>query len=158
MILKKPGAGSGKFIAVGIIIAILAGLYTFDYAVSKSYEIEILSITPSGDIVADGKSVVEIKIRLTRGDAVIARHKMVAVPKGGGSLKNSKILTDQNGEVTFQYTPYLASDYVEAKPAKIEIFDDSNSIFISVPKRIEIILNLCDPEGSDDNSTNDGIF
>jgi len=158
MSLKKTPSKSGKFIALGIIIAIFAGLYLFDFALSKTYDIEILSITPSGKIIADGKSVVEIKIRLTRGNSAIAGHKIVAVPKDGGSLKNAKILTDQNGEATFQYTPYLSSDYVEAKPAKIEIYDDNNSIFISVPKRIEIILDLCDSESSDDNSTNNGMF
>jgi hypothetical protein len=141
-----------------IIIALLTGLYGLDYIISKSYQIEIVSVMPSSAIPADGKTIVAIKIRLTRNGKTVENHKMVAIPKGGGSFKNSKIVTDRNGEAIFLYTPYLASDYVEAVPTNIQIYDDSNSLFISVPTRIVLTLDLITPETSEDNSTNDGMF
>ncbi len=149
---------SSRAVVSMILILLLTSLYLIDYAISKAYDVEVVSITPSDNIVADGKSVVQIKVRLSFRNKYIQNHKLIAIPKGGGSFKNSKLLTDSNGEATFQYIPYLSSEFVKAKPIKLEIYDDDNSIFISVPARKTIVLDVVDSIGDANDDTNDGIF
>ncbi len=155
---EEKKKSKAKWIAVLTIVAVLVLAYAIDISIRMTYQFEVMSIS-SDTIVADGKTPVEIEIELTQFGKPKAGHKLMAVATGGGSFKNQILLTDENGRATLIYTPYLATDYVKAGETELEILDYSNSIFVSVPCKLVLTLDLQMPEGGGGGShTNEDIF
>ncbi len=124
-----------KLIIFFSVIAILLGLYSFDFVRAKYFIIEIYDVYPV-PAVADGTSPIYISVRLTNKNGnPIEGHSLFALPRNGGIFRSARQLTDSNGECKFIYFPIKASGLYELDDAIISITNESNSIFIEVPTR-----------------------
>ena len=146
-----------KLIITGILVAIFLSFYVVDCIVAASYSIKVSDVNPSPS-PADAKTPVSITVQLTKGNEPIEGHVLYALTKGGGSFKSVRLKTNKDGEAVFTYYPYLASQYLPAGKVEIEIRDESNSLLVSVPAKMEFNIELIDPPASDNNSTVDSIF
>ena len=68
--------------------------------------------------------------------------------------------TDENGELVVDYTCYKARKSDKITPIILTVTDEDNSIFITVPARVEYTLQMirAPEEASDDGMKTDDIF
>lgn len=145
-------------VLVGILVAI-AALYGIDIMIAKSYTIEVVSVSPQ-TVPADGKTPVTLEVRVMQNGNIKKSHLINAVTANGGGFESKHVLTDKNGIARFTYYPYLKTNLNEIVDVKLSFIDESNSIFVSVPIRTEIVIKTIKPENTTDSgaSTNDSIF
>ena len=117
-------------------------MFAFDYFWSKTYEVEIVSVsnyTP----YADQSERVEITVKVTHFGKPMVGHSMFAL-QDAGRMMNYTDTTDENGLATFVYVPHEVSKF-EPNPkldVYIRIRDESNSIFWEVNAYNVVELNL----------------
>lgn len=135
-----------KIIVILAIICVLGGLFLYDFVGSKNYEYETADNIPE-QIVADGISPYKFKIRLTKDDAPVAGHT-INIVASNGTLRSSRLVTDENGEIQIIYYAYL---YLNDKLTPMEdvtftLSDEDNSSFIMVPARYTFTVKSVKPE------------
>ena len=140
-------------------VAVLAlGGWGFDLLWARAFTVEVVSVSPNPGI-ADGQTPVTIRVKVTRGDDACAGHILFATTLNGGSFKAERVSTDAEGVAEFIYYPYLKSRLNTLTDVKIRIADESNSLFVSVPARADLLLPMVEAEGGEDNkNTNDSMF
>ena len=137
-----------KSITVSAVILLLSGFYITDYIVSQQYSFEL--VAKSDDvIIADGVSSVRFRIKLTKDEQPVANHKIYFYASNG-SLPTSRLLTNENGLITFTYYPYL---YVNDKVTPLEdvtiyLQNESNSYFFMVPATWKFTMPVEKPQYS----------
>ena len=147
-----------KLIVIAAIIVVFGAFCLTDWLISLSYTMQVISVSPQ-PAYADGETPVNIKIKLTRGGKPVAGHVLYTLPKKGG-LKAARVLTKEDGTADFVYFPYLASGYIKAGKVGFQTRDESNSIFVSFPARLDFDISLQAPQDLGDGSghTVDEIF
>ena len=128
-------------IVVGIIVAVFVLLYTYDYLRMKTYAMEMYSISPE-EPVADVKQQVTVVIKLTKNGVPVKGHTLFALAMDGGQMRGNRSVTDEYGMAAFTYIPYTESRLLPAKPVRVEVVDESNSVFIEVNAKYEFYINL----------------
>ena len=142
-------------VAIGVLIA---GLYFVDVLIADRYDIELVQMTPE-TVPADGQTSVESTLRVTRNGEVKSGHTLYGLSKNGGGFKSTRLVTDQNGEVTFLYYPYLKTSLNTLTDVVLKFTDESNSIFVSVPATKEVTVKITEPnQGNGTTITTDDIF
>lgn len=150
--------GKGKYIAVAVIALLLLGGWGFDAVRAKSFSIEVVSVTPDPG-VADGQTPVTVQIQVTRNGTPCEGHILYGVSHNGGSFRAKRVPTDENGIAEFIYYPYLKSKLNQLTDVTLSFTDESNSVFVAVPARLQTVLRMVEPEeGSGDKQTNEGMF
>ena len=128
------------FVCLCLVAVVLCGL-GFDYARSKTFKLEVESITPENP-VADNRQPVEIVITLTRFGKPIEGHTLYLLPQNGGSMVKNVVKTDEKGRATFTYNPYSETFLMKAQPVTFYCHDESNSIFFEINANITFVINL----------------
>ena len=83
---------------------------------------------------------------------------IAALVEGKGSMSANKARVDENGLVTFRYYPYYYLEGVNDAGTVTLVFRNvSDSVFIGIPKRIRIDLNVEKPDSMNGN-TMDNLF
>ncbi len=142
------------------VVLVIMLLYSYDLYRSKEFIIEVLEINPN-PAPADGQTPVEIKVELKRTNGEkVAGHNLYAIPLEGGTMRSNRVLTDEEGKAEFIYFPYRDSPSLRAHPVKIQIIDESNSIFFEINASTITTVNLIKPEtsGNDIGITTEDIF
>lgn len=122
-----------KLILTGVVASLLGGCYIFDAVEASRYDFEL--IAQSDDyVIADGVSSVRFRVQVTRDEVPVVNHKIYLFASNG-SLPNSRMLTNDRGQITFMYYPYL---YVNDKVTPLEdvtitLQNESNSYIFMVP-------------------------
>ena len=126
--------------------------------IADRYDIELVQMTPE-TVPADGQTSVEITLRVTRNGEAKSGHTLYGLSKNGGGFKSTRLVTDQNGEVTFLYYPYLKTSLNTLTDVVLKFTDESNSIFVSVPATKEVTVKITEPnQGNGTTITTDDIF
>ena len=135
-----------KLIVLLACVAVLGGLYLYDYILSTKYEYEMVD-SSSEVIVADGASTVRFTARLTHGGQPVEGHT-IYLYVSNGSLPSSRFVTDEDGEFTFRYYPYLYlnDDLTPLEDITIYMQDESNSVFFLVSASAEFTYSVIEPE------------
>lgn len=144
------------WVILTIVVLLLAGT-VFDYFRSKTVSIEVVSISPE-TVVADSSIPVDITLRVTKRGKLAVGDDIAALVEGKGSMSANKSRVDENGLVTFRYYPYNYLEGInEAGTVTLVFRDISDSVFIGIPKRIRVDLDVEEPEnlGGD---TMDSLF
>lgn len=131
-----------KIFSALIIIAVLfMCMYCFDAVRAKTFEIEVISISPEMP-VADGETPVEIKVRLTRSGKPVEGHYMFMIPLNGGTMQKNREKTDEDGYASYVYYPYRSSVLMPAQTVTLRVYDESNSIFVIVNAALDFDIEL----------------
>jgi len=131
------------WVAIVLAVALLVG---FDYYRSTTFKLQVVELSPQ-PAPADGQSPVTLKVRLTDGDGrPVEDHILFGLPRNGGLFSANRARTDANGEAVYTYYPYKASALQPAKKVKIDIIDESNSVFIEINAKVTVELELVKPE------------
>ena len=138
-IITKP-----KWLAIIILMGIILFFTVFDTIRANSYTIELMSITAATQtdepqdgtfttVVADG-SKYKIIVRITdkKGNPQVGHSLRVVILEGGGNINPGRSTSDENGEIELSFQPLRASKYSPACDVKIEIKDESNSVFFMI--------------------------
>lgn len=138
-----------KLIAGGLVIATLGGLYLYDYSAAKQYSFELL-LKSDDVIIADGISSVRFRVKLSKDEQPVVGHTIYFYASNG-SLPTSRLVTNEQGYITFTYYPYL---FVNEKITPLEdvtiyLQDESNSTFFMVPAKWQFTMPVEMPEGID---------
>lgn len=120
-------------------------MYTFDYLRSKTFHIEIVSISPDSP-VADGETPVTIEVLITKNGKPIEGHNLYMFPVNGGTMKQNRVKTDSNGCAIFTYYPYRSTVLMPAKTINMRCYDEDNSIFVVVNAVTDFDINLRERE------------
>lgn len=131
------------FITIVFVVIVLF-CYVFDFCISKSYQFEVVSVSPEV-IHADPQQPVEITIKLTRYGKAVSGHDLYALPVGenaAGVFRQNRIRTDEQGLAVFVYYPYKATMFVPAAPVDIQIVDESNSILFVINAEFFMVLDI----------------
>lgn len=137
--MKKLWIGASIVLAVVLLVG-------FDYYRSTTFKLEVVELSPQ-PAPADGKSPVTLKVRLTNADGhPVQDHILFGLSRNGGLFSANRARTDANGEAVYTYYPYKASTLQPAKQVKIDIFDESNSVFIEINTKVTAELELVMPE------------
>lgn len=131
-------------IFVGIVI-IFACMYGFDYVRAKTFNIEIVSISPESP-VADGETPVNIEVRLTKNNKPVEGHYLYMFPKNGGLMQKNRVETDADGQASFTYYPYRSTILQPARTVTIRVYDEDNSIFVVVNAVTDFEIQLKEKE------------
>ena len=129
-----------KYIVAAALIVFFSACYLFDYLWSKTYVVEVVSISDETPY-ADSSERVEIKVRVTHFGEPMENHEIFALPSAGLMAAYTTV-TDENGIATFTYTPYTETRFTPAKDVEIRIRDQSNSIIWEVNAYMDITLKL----------------
>lgn len=148
-----------KWTIAAIVVAIVALLAGYDAYRATQYRIALLSMDPQ-QAPADGQSPVALRFKVTdAGGRPMKGHSLYALPRGGGILSASRVVTDEAGEATYTYYPYKASELQPAKDVQIKVIDESNSVFIEINAKTTVTVPLVQPERSaKSNHSLDDIF
>jgi len=137
--MKKWWIGASVVLAVALLVG-------FDYYRSTTFKLEIVELSPQ-PAPADGQSPVTLKVRLTDGGGrPVEGHILFGLPRNGGLFSANRARTDVNGEAVYTYYPYKASKLQPAKRVKIDVIDESNSVFIEINTKVTAELELVMPE------------
>ncbi|WP_188997324.1 Ig-like domain-containing protein [Paenibacillus nasutitermitis] len=136
-----------KKLAITLVILALIFLCAgYDVYRSKQFHLTLVSMDP-GQAPADGQTPVSLVIKLTDSKgSPVEGHSLFAVPKGGGILSASRVVTDRAGQATYTYYPFKASKLQPVKDVVLQIVDESNSIFIEVNTKTSVTIPLVEPE------------
>jgi hypothetical protein len=147
-----------KLLIVVLIAMVVTALYFVDVAIAASYTIEVISVSPD-KAPADGHTPVTLTLQVTHGGKAASNHTIYGLTKNGGSFKSVRLVTDEQGEVSFTYYPYLKTTLNTLKDVTLRFRDESNSEFISVPVQKEVTVKIVAPTASGNSSaTTDSIF
>lgn len=144
-------AKAKKWTIAGSIIgglAVVIGItYAVEYAISTQYEFELVKIS-STTVVADGKTYIRGRVRLSKGGEPVSGHTIYVFPDNG-TVPTSRIVTNSSGLITFTYYPYLYINDVVSPLQKVTITfqDESNSKIFLVPATWSIKLESEKPSG-----------
>ncbi len=131
------------WIAVILTVALLVG---FDYYRSTEFKLEIVELSPQ-PAPADGQSPVKLKVRLLDGKGLpVEGHILFGLPRNGGLFSSNRMRTNADGEAEYTYYPYKASKLQPVRKVKIDIIDESNSVFIEINTKLTVELDLVQPE------------
>lgn len=161
-----------KLIVICAIIALFAIGFGIDAIIASTYDLEVVSAirqeetplldesgnpVPENVGVADGMTHVIFTLRLTRGGNPIEGHVLYVKTNRNILLRQA---TDENGELVVDYTCYKARKSDKITPIILTVTDEDNSIFITVPARVEYTLQMirAPEEASDDGMKTDDIF
>ncbi|MBQ9480847.1 MAG: Ig-like domain-containing protein [Clostridia bacterium] len=133
-------------ISAAAMILLSAAAYIVDFIIARGYRFEVIAASAE-EIVADGTSSVKIRVKLSRGGAPVEGHTVYVVASNG-SLPSSRLVTDENGYITFVYYPYL---YVNEKVSPLEdvtfkFQDESNSKIFMIPATGEYTMKAVKPD------------
>ena len=135
-----------KFIAIGVAVVLVLAIYLFDFAVSRQYNFEV--VTASTDvIVADGYSTTRMTVKLTKNGKPVSGH-IINVVCSNGTLPQSRLVTNADGEISLRYYAYLYLDD-RLTPLEDVVFhfeDESNSHIFMVPATFEYTIPAEKPE------------
>lgn len=129
-----------KYIIAAALIVFFAFAYLFDFIWSKTYTVEVVSLSDEAPI-ADNSVRVEIKVCVTHFGKPAQQHEIFALPSAGSMLAYTTI-TDENGMATFIYVPYTETTFTPAKDVEIRIRDQSNSIILEINAYSDLTLKL----------------
>lgn len=129
------------FTALILIVVLLAAMYGFDYFRAKSFDIEVLSISPE-EPVADGETPVTITVQLTRFGKPVKGHYLFMISLNSGTMQKNREQTDENGCAVYVYYPYRASVLMPATTVTLRVYDESNSIFVVVNASLDFEIDL----------------
>lgn len=129
-----------KYIIVAALIVFFAFAYLFDFVWSKTYNVEIISVSDETPI-ADNSVRVEIKVCVTHFGEPVKKHEIFALPSAGLMLAYTTV-TDENGIATFVYVPYTETRFTPAGDVEIRIRDQSNSIILEINAYSDLTLKL----------------
>ncbi len=142
-IITKP-----KWLAIIILVGIILFFTVFDTIRANGYTIELMSITSAtqtdepqdgmfSTVVADG-SKYKIVVRITdkKGKPQVGHSLRVVILEGGGNINPGRGTTDENGEIVLSFQPLRASKYSPASNVKVEIKDESNSVFFMISAKL----------------------
>lgn len=157
-----------KLIIIISIVAILAIGYGVDYAISKTYSVEFVSVNrventpllntdgtpiPKDVGITDGNTNVRFLIKLTHKNKAVGGH--VLYIKTNRNVVG-RMITDDNGIVEFDYRCYLSST---ASDVEFNVQDENNSIFIFVPTEGNYTLKMMAPvTDNPSNMTTNDVF
>lgn len=131
-----------KTLIIVLAIVMLFGAFAvFDTVRASTFNIEVVSVSPEKP-VADVRQQVEIKLRVTHGGNPVEGHSLYAVVSGGGNFKGNRSKTDAAGIAVLIYVPYTETMLRPARPVKISVIDESNSIFLEINSTLEFEINL----------------
>ena len=140
-----------------IAVLLLSG-WGFDSLWAKGFSLDVVSVTPDPGI-ADGQTPVTIKLHVAHNGSPCEGHILYGVSYNGGSFKAKRVATNENGDAEFIYYPYLKSKLNELTDVTIVFTDESNSVFVAVPAKAELVLRMVEPDGDQsDKKTNDDMF
>lgn len=137
-----------KLLVLLALAGVVFSLYLFDLVKAKGYNLTATDISPKLSY-ADGKTPVHFTVRVNHNGKPVQGHVLYVISKGGGSFNSDRIVTDTDGNAGFIYYPYLESDYQKAGKVPIQVLDESNSTFISVPAETLFTIQLISPVTSD---------
>lgn len=135
-----------KWIAVAAAVALCFGLYFADAIRAKEYEYELVSQT-NEVIVADGVSPTKFTVRLTKKGKPVSGHT-ISVVATNGTLRSSRIVTDDNGEivVTWYAFLYLNDKLTPMSDVTFYFSDEDNSKIITVPAKFSFTVPAEKPQ------------
>lgn len=119
-----------KYIVAGVLIALFACGYLFDFLWAKTYRVEIVSVSDEEPLASE-KDKVDIVVKVTHFGKPMAGHEMFALPDAGRML-NYNAVTDENGFASFTYIPFNGNPYMTIEEVRISIRDESNSVIWEV--------------------------
>ena len=136
---------------LGAVLLLIAACAIFDFAVSRQYAFEVLLSEEKRMTVADGKSALRIKVRLTKGGKAVEGHNIYLFASNG-SLPASRCVTDEEGCISFYYYPYL---YVNDKVTPLEdvtitMQDESNSKVFMISARSSFTVRILKSDETQD--------
>ena len=135
-----------KVIAIVAVFALFGGFYLVDFIRSKQYEYELVSQT-NEVIVADGVSPTKFTVRLTRNGQPVAGHT-IGIVASNGTLRNSRLVTDGNGEIVVTYYAFLYLNDKLTPMGDVTFYfsDEDNSKVIMVPAKFSFTVRAEKPE------------
>lgn len=125
----------------------MGGIYGYDYVRSRSFHMEVVAVSPEKP-VASTKERVTVTVKLTRRGQAVEGHTLYALALDGGTMRGNRIVTDGDGIAVFTYVPYTSSRLMPAMPVRIEVSDESNSVFFEVNAKLLLTVDLQEPERS----------
>ena len=130
-----------KILSFLAVLLVLTALFLTDFAISETYRFSL--VAQSEEIVyADNSRPVTFTVSVKRGDDPAKEHSLYAVVDGGGRLMANRVKTDENGIAEFTYYPYTANAFIPVQSVRIEIIDESNSLFFEVNAKYTIYVDL----------------
>ncbi len=135
-----------KIIITSLLFTAIGGLYFTDHLIAKQYSFAL--IAQSHDyIIADGVSSVRFRVELRKDNQPVPDHKIYFYASNG-SLPTSRLVTNENGYITFTYYPYLyVNDQVTPlEDVTIYLQDESNSYFFMVPAAWDFTIPVVKPD------------
>lgn len=139
------------WVILAIVVLLLAGT-VFDYFRSQTVSIELVSVSPE-TVVADSSIPVDITLRVSKRGKLAVGDDIAALVEGKGSMSANKARVDENGLVSFRYYPYNYLKGVnEAGTVTLVFLNVSDSVFIGIPKRIRVELDVEKPESLGGNT------
>ncbi|MBE6973882.1 MAG: hypothetical protein E7436_00100 [Ruminococcaceae bacterium] len=150
--------GKKKFLIL-VIIALLVFLgWGFDTVRAREFTIEVVSVSPEVGI-ADGQTQVTVELLVTRNGVPCEDHIIYGISLNGGNFRAKRVKTDENGIATFIYFPYFKSELNDLVDVNLHFEDESNSLFIAVSAKMDMVLPMEAPEEDDtQQGTNEGMF
>lgn len=148
-----------KKILILVIIALLVFLgWGFDTIRAREFTIEVMSVSPEVGI-ADGQTQVTVELLVTRNGVPCEDHIIYGISLNGGNFRAKRVKTDENGIATFIYFPYFKSELNDLVDVNLHFEDESNSLFIAVPAKMDMVLPMEAPEEDDtQQGTNNDMF
>lgn len=156
-----------KLIVIAAIVAVLGAGALIDLGVSKAYKIEFVSVArldengqpvadgeiPAACGIADGSTVVQFVVRLTRHGKPVSGHTLY-VRTNRNVLERTD--TDAEGQVVIHYRCYRGG---AVSPVVLTVRDEDNSVFVFVPAEASYTLPMVKGEAEEGSGmTTDDIF
>ncbi len=137
-----------RWIVAIVCVALLGGMYAVDAIRATGYEYELIKSTYD-TFIADGQSTVRITVKLSKNDKPVEGHTIYLFASNG-TLPTSRCVTDENGEITFRYYPYVYLDDTLTPLEDVTIYlqDESNSLVFMKCAEAEFTFKVEKPEGT----------
>ncbi|WP_391574000.1 hypothetical protein [Cohnella sp.] len=136
------------FAAVLVVIGLL----------ENNREVVIRSSLETETLPADGKSVMKVRITVTNPDGTPRGGDELTLVRteGYGQLKASRIKTNADGEVSFDYYSYREGPFTPIVDNRIAITDISVGKIIGIKKKAFVDIPVVKPSGTDAEGEEDG--
>jgi hypothetical protein len=139
-------------LVIGVVLAIPCGI---DWALAQSRlpGIEVTSTLSQPSVVADGKSEIDVVIRVTENGVPRANDLLQSwIDIGGGLLQPMWVYTDENGEATLTFAPNPITQYDVQDRAAIHVRDISIGRLVEVGKDVVVDIPLTAPQEEEQRS------
>lgn len=130
-----------KLFALIVFVAVICLGLLFDYGWSYTYNIELVSISPS-EPVADSRQPVEITLKLTHFGKAVEGHSLYTLPQNGGKISTNIVKTDADGLAVFIYYPYTETALMKAQPITFYSHDENNSVIFEINTKLVFVIDL----------------